>query len=897
MRRTLTSLCVLIATALALSVTVPMHSPQAEALPKGAARVETPVGVEAELKDISMDSIREYFAERGFDLPLEQPASAGSRLSPTLQPLVERNLNELQEVDPNQYQRVPNWKPDDPWTKDEVEEMPVPDSNTVREAIRKAVEYVLEQQRDQGQWDVELDGTLLGATADQAVDAVAATSLAGLALRPHQSFAPKEIDEALKKGVRFIMNSIFRGKLSTRIFYAIWRYTLGLRFICQEYRLLGDEDIEMKEEMRACVYRMVNSVLSMQFSADGGSSLAEARRARVRGGKGATARPTITGFILKAPTDEDYRGGALVTGIVPGSGAEVGEFQVGDRLIELEGVRIENAVDWYNLESGFVETQRIKIAYIRPSEDKEAKKTSFVSLPALWPASLGVFGEKTSKGMHVMQVMIGSPLEKEVKAKFIARRPGQESYAGDTIYEVDGEDVFSEEDIAKVLTESKVGDKVKVKFLDADGKKQDCRVETFSMPNGIISGLPINEEDKEVGEGVLVDYIDPRYPAYHDGFREGDRITHVDGMPILSFDHYDAFMSTLWAGRVIKMSMRRDGEDMELEVALKPTYVAGDLQIQLDTEEAQPVVADITRRGASDKKLRRGDIIRTLTFEFYGQEFTEKTPTKEAVLGIVNQLPAGMTITVEVLRGTNLVPFEITLGEKSSDPNVFEEGGWNYYMNLGHAMSFVTGYVMIALMEADELFDIGVPDDVLRSAYKQLDNSRKEDSESGEDGYIYRAGTGADIRGHMGRIVLCELALTRYGRRRSSDIKQALELWVDHREELDKVRTFEVARTGPHYYPLYANAAYYWMYGHYWAMEGAHELGGSQLEEINEIVLKVLMANRRENDLWLGHKAFGTLCGTMQALMIFGKLEGDFRAGGAKIEDDDKYDKEGDEDN
>ena len=106
------------------------------------------------------------------------------------------------------------------------------------------------------------------------------------------------------------------------------------------------------------------------------------------------------------------------------------------------------------------------------------------------------------------------------------------------------------------------------------------------------------------------------------------------------------------------------------------------------------------------------------------------------------------------------------------------------------------------------------------------------------------------------------------------DIRAALELWFEHRHEIDRVRNFG----GTHVAPHYNNAAYYWMFGHYYAIKVAHRIGGKIEKKTNRLVLNAIMADQEKNGTWLGHTAFGDICGTAQALMIFGALEGGFHS-------------------
>jgi hypothetical protein len=76
---------------------------------------------------------------------------------------------------------------------------------------------------------------------------------------------------------------------------------------------------------------------------------------------------------------------------------------------------------------------------------------------------------------------------------------------------------------------------------------------------------------------------------------------------------------------------------------------------------------------------------------------------------------------------------------------------------------------------------------------------------------------------------------------------------------------------------LWSNAAYYWLFGHWYAMKAARDVGGACCEKINEAVVKALMLKREKDGTWLHHESFGKVCGTAMALLALGEAQGGWR--------------------
>lgn len=776
-------------------------------------------------------------------------------------------------IQPMQQDRTlpAGWKPDPPLNLSG----PMPSDEEIRAAITKAVNYVLDQQNENGSWDVELTGTLLSQTADQAVDAIAATSLAGYALRRHIKVDPGRIEPAIKKAALFVFDRVYRGKLPQNVWYANWRYTLGLKFLHQEYVNTTDDDF--RSEIKAVCRRLVTGLLKLQLSNSEAPALERKRRTRLSSRFAETAKPSQLGVVLAPPTDEDYRGGARVIKVIPESAADRNGFKVDDRIVETEGLRVENALDYYMQEAGFLGKQKINVK-VKREGGGDFKKD--IQLDQIWPGYLGLklnpgFGE----GPVIEAFLPFSPAKGDLEV-------------GDIIVEADGDEIKSVEDFRAIERSIEPGDKVRVKVLRGEKKRKKSEsIEAVGAPEGWF-GFGIEEEDKGDDNGVVVaGDPNPSSPAGAAGLKEGDRVTWIGETPILGLDHLYDFAGTVAAGRPYLVKWVRDGEEMEAEMSADPTPQPFELTCDIElNNRLQVYITEVKKGGAADKAgMKRNDVFTKIN--------GVNTPTLFEWRREYWKLSAGQEVTFTMRRGNKEVDVTYELPKAVFTGELEEEGGWAYYPEMGESPSFSTAAAMLALMDVDEDLDIKgmrrALKDPLKAAGKLIDSLRIKDAQNGGlEAYVYRGGSkamgqiGMDIKGAQGRNSICELALVRLGGfgRRSGDLKKIISQWTRYRGELDAVKRMEYYSPpgkggSPHNFDRNFNAAYYWMYGHYHTLLAAKECGGRTYDEINEICTKAVMLVRESDGTWLGHPSFGKLCGTSLGLWILGETEGGWRDG------------------
>lgn len=859
----------------------------------------------------------------------------------------------------DEIDRWRNWKPDEPF--DLTGDPPAPE--VVRAAIKQGVDFLLSEQLENGAWDVNVqeDGKILSGTADDAVDAVTATSMAGIALRSHIAFDPDRIEPALRKGAEFVMDRVIRGKLSKIVLYAIWRYSFGVRFLMGEWRNARDE--EYKERLYGVCRRMVSAILAMQNSNDERGKLERRRNARVSsrsGNHGAT-----TGIVVALPTDQDYRGGARIVKILDWCDTR-GALEVGDRIVKMQNVPVENAYDFYELEADLVEGSNGITLSVKKANGADASSNPInvrLNIPVLRPGTIGIHAESSGDGAIIRGFNPASP----------AAEAGLE--VGDVIIEMDRADITTLDSFTAADQSLKVGGRVRLSYMRG-GKKKSLSLNASKRADGFPGFFP-NDEDKGDESGIeLLNVVPARSYwgiAARAGLQQGDRITKINDYEILGVDHYMTLSGTFFAGQKLTLSVVRmvpedpkveeapaegaakegaakegeaagekpaeekageekpadekpaeekpaedkpagekaadekpageepagekpagEGEDpgiggpppeekapeitykreeFQVELVLLPNANRGTLQAsgQNAPRNSGVLITDVEKKGVADKAgLKKNDLVTAVD--------GVRIPNMQQLSRFMQNKYEGEKVELTIKRSSREMTVTVTL---APHPGLVytEVGGWAYYKN-PQAPSFVTSAVLLNLEEIGETFsNLRIPRDTLKPGVQALADLRVPDpTDPKKMSYVYdergiNAPMWRDIRGNVGRIMVGELALETYGQITKAQLGRSLDVWVQHRDELDRVRTYPHT----HYGKRWNNAAYYWLFGHYYASLAADRVGGNRMKEVKELILKAVILKREANGLWLDHEGFGIQIGTSHALMILGTIDGPFR--------------------
>ena len=767
--------------------------------------------------------------------------------------------------DRNQYQRgnvlPPGWKAERPLNLSGA----MPTDEELRAAVLEACDYVLSLQNENGGWDVILSGNLLSQTADEAVDAICVTSMSGIALRYHLAANPPKFGAAIDRAADFVMDRIIRGKLPTKVRYANWRYTLALKFLNGEF--INAEDEDRKKRIASVCRRCIQALLNMQLSNNPAPLLERKRKARLSSRAKKLAAPSRLGVVLALPTDEDYRGGARIVAVEPGSAAEKVGLKVGDRIVQCERLTVDNAIDFYTLEPTWIGGQKIEF-YIKRDGGKRIKKVT--QLPFSWPAYLGLkVSEGMGNGPTIESFLRFSPCKGELEL-------------GDVLVEVNKVKITKLADFLEVEKTIQAGKKVRIKIRRGKRKKS-YTILAAPAPEGML-GFTIDAEDKGDLNGVLVGGVRQGSSAEEMGLEEGDRVTWIGPIPVAGVDHFIDLMGIIPAGRELTVKWIRSGEEMSAKCTPAPILVSGDPQFKWNTVRGvwgRALIGEVKKGGVAAKAgIRKGDEVLAVN--------GVKARMLYEAYSLLSRVPAGDEVTLELKsRGkTKEIKFTLAKPDASSGPEQ-EEGGWAYYPSMRESPSFSTAAALLALYDVQKNLKLKVPKARIKAAELLVNSLRVKDPHNGGvETYMYREGSrghaggiGMDLRGSMGRNAICDLTLVRarYVKRSKGHLKKTLNLWMQHRHEMDRVRHMTLYMGSPHNRDLYFNAAYYWLFGTYHTMMAANYVGGSTQKKINEIATKSIMLVRKENGLWVGHAAFGELCGTTLALWILGETTGPWK--------------------
>ncbi|MFC1587385.1 PDZ domain-containing protein [Planctomycetota bacterium] len=742
-----------------------------------------------------------------------------------------------------------DWEPEEPFDLSG----PLPKDEEVRQAIMLAVNYLMEEQNEDGSWDVMLTGTWLSQTADQALDACVVTALCGLALRPHVAVNPVKVQEAVTKAANFIMDRILRGKLPKNIWYAVWRYSLGLKFIHSEY--VSTEDTDRRTELREVAESMLDSLFEIQLIKKGlpKSILKYLEMESKSGSSRKTKRSTKLGIVLEDVQETaSSKGFVRIKEIIDGYAAAAAGLQVEDIIVEINKEPLSSRYEFYEKEINYMSGDELDFKIRRGIEDLEIP----VKLLDTWPVYLGLDLEEVDGSLKVKAFLPKSPSKKKIAV-------------GDILTHLDDSEVRSLKDFHDAKNSIKIGSTVKITLM-RKGRQIKKSFKCPAAPPGSVGRVGLLEEDKSDLDGVPIAKVPDTSHAARNGLQDGDRLMQIDFMPIKGRDHYINLVTTIPAGKLVTLQVLRMNKDtgeremIALNGTMEVMYIPASLGVRWHPNATGAVIGSIIKGGMAAKyKLKTGDRIIAIN--------EKNTPNPKKVQEILRSITAGSEVKLKIQRKNSVFQLTVEIGMIDLKANNIETGGWAYYPEMGEATSFTTSTVIITL--ADVIKDMKLKMTSFRK--RRLDLATKLIWQKLRVGkaYKYRGATDGNLLGAQGRTTCCDLAMVIAGRRSKNELGASLKLWMKHRCELDRVRNFE----GTHYYPLYANAAYYWLFSHYNNMLAANYIGGGAKKKIGQIVLKALMLKRNDDGTWFGHKAFGPVCGTAQALMIFGLIDGKFR--------------------
>lgn len=196
-------------------------------------------------------------------------------------------------------------------------------------------------------------------------------------------------------------------------------------------------------------------------------------------------------------------------------------------------------------------------------------------------------------------------------------------------------------------------------------------------------------------------------------------------------------------------------------------------------------------------------------------------------------------------------------------------GGWGYYANPNAnwmpewATSFTTAVGLIALVEARET-GLKVPDKLLKAAVRSVERCRQPNG-----AYTYsvnaiprhlRMESINQVKGSLGRIQVCNYALTRAGAELPEDAMEVgIQQFFKHHKFLDVGRNKPI----PHE-AYYAVAAYFYLFGHYYAAHVIDTMPEDARVRYGQLLRHEILKCRQKDgsfwDFWIASntKPYGT---------------------------------------
>jgi len=204
-------------------------------------------------------------------------------------------------------------------------------------------------------------------------------------------------------------------------------------------------------------------------------------------------------------------------------------------------------------------------------------------------------------------------------------------------------------------------------------------------------------------------------------------------------------------------------------------------------------------------------------------------------------------------------------------------GGWSYYLSgslegaarpVPQSISFTTAAVVLALQRAQEE-GTEVPAVLLRTGLECLAGMRNPNgtfeymsSSSGE-----KSARGTGRPGAAGRGPVCALALYRGGRESRQDLRERLDIFLDHLDELARERGKGLMHAGRQ-----AQGSHYLLFDYATAAETIAELPEEQREHYRKPLMAAILGARNRDGSFTDNPITGPSAGAALALSAFAFL-------------------------
>ena len=176
--------------------------------------------------------------------------------------------------------------------------------------------------------------------------------------------------------------------------------------------------------------------------------------------------------------------------------------------------------------------------------------------------------------------------------------------------------------------------------------------------HGKIEGLEVGERADEKA-GLPVVGVRQGSPAAASGFKAGDLLERLGGLPVRTRSRYKGILGTYPAGDTVAAEVLREGEKLTLKAVLVAGGKAhlGLIPRAIESDVAGVGVGSVVRSSPAQRAgIRAGDIVTM----FDGQPISSTTELKR----VMNQRRPGDTVVLKLSRAGENLELKVTLGGK-----------------------------------------------------------------------------------------------------------------------------------------------------------------------------------------------------------------------------------------
>jgi len=245
------------------------------------------------------------------------------------------------------------------------------EEEALRTALGKGLRYLLEQQQEDGTWkfdpktqireEVPKNERYFVPTANDSMNKVVLTSLCCMALRSHEELGPDRIRPAIAKGLEYVIENAPKHTKKT---YGVWTWSFAIEFMTSEYKVTKDEALRtrIKESVAATVDRLLQNQRAGVSKPPAVLPKAVKKEPPKEG-----EQKKEKGYFGITPSPDGFPDvpGILVVTVLANGPASKGGVKKGDRILEINEVRITGIEHLYTMVAELPVNEVAKVKVLR----------------------------------------------------------------------------------------------------------------------------------------------------------------------------------------------------------------------------------------------------------------------------------------------------------------------------------------------------------------------------------------------------------------------------------------------------------------------------------------------------------------------------------------------------